>query len=96
MAKQFTSVEWRLIRSRLEADPERYGLPQREYGSVLWGRSTVRKLGDDAGNPAYIFNEPRVGYRMPKGGRGYKRGAYMRDIHIVIERLFLDRVAGPL
>ena len=24
------------------------------------------KLGDDAGNPAYIFNEPRVGYRMPE------------------------------
>ena len=23
-----------------------------------------RKLGDDAGNPAYIFTEPRVGYRM--------------------------------
>ena len=26
-----------------------------------------RKLGDDANNPAYIFTEPRVGYRMPKG-----------------------------
>ena len=25
-----------------------------------------RKLGDNAGNPAYIFNEPRVGYRMPE------------------------------
>ena len=25
-----------------------------------------RKLGDDAGNPSYIFTEPRVGYRMPK------------------------------
>ena len=25
-----------------------------------------RKLGDDAENPAYIFNEPRVGYRMPR------------------------------
>ena len=28
-----------------------------------------RKLGDDAVNPAYIFTEPRVGYRMPKGER---------------------------
>ena len=27
-----------------------------------------RKLGDDAGNPTYIFTEPRVGFRMP-GGR---------------------------
>ena len=26
-----------------------------------------RKLGDDADNPIYIFTEPRVGYRMPKG-----------------------------
>ena len=26
-----------------------------------------RKLGDDADSPTYIFNEPRVGYRMPKG-----------------------------
>ena len=26
-----------------------------------------RKLGEDAANPRYIFVEPRVGYRMPKG-----------------------------
>lgn len=26
-----------------------------------------RKLGDSANNPTYIFTEPRVGYRMPKG-----------------------------
>ena len=26
-----------------------------------------RKLGDDADGPAYIFTEPRVGYRMTKG-----------------------------
>ena len=45
MAKQFTSEEWRSIRARLEADPERYGLPQREYGSVLMGSFNIRKLG---------------------------------------------------
>ena len=28
-----------------------------------------RKLGDDAGNPTYIFTEPRVGFRMPRGER---------------------------
>ena len=28
-----------------------------------------RKLGDDADNPTYIFTEPRVGYRMPRGER---------------------------
>ena len=26
-----------------------------------------RKLGDDAGNPTYIFTQPRVGYRMGRG-----------------------------
>ena len=26
-----------------------------------------RKLGDDASDPALIFAEPRVGYRMEKG-----------------------------
>ena len=26
-----------------------------------------RKLGNDSDNPTYIFTEPRVGYRMPKG-----------------------------
>ena len=26
-----------------------------------------RKLGHDADNPTYIFTEPRVGYRNPKG-----------------------------
>ena len=30
-------------------------------------RKLRRKLGDDADNPIYIFTEPRVGYRMPKG-----------------------------
>ena len=29
--------------------------------------SLRRKLGDDSDNPTYIFTEPRVGYRMPKG-----------------------------
>lgn len=28
--------------------------------------SLRRKLGDDAANPAYIFNQRGVGYRMPK------------------------------
>ena len=27
-----------------------------------------RKLGDDANNPTYILNEPRIGYRMPRAG----------------------------
>ena len=41
---------------------------------TAWGlgmRSIVKrlrpKLGDDPDNPIYIFNEPRVGYRMERG-----------------------------
>ena len=30
-------------------------------------RQLRRKLDDDADSPTYIFTEPRVGYRMPKG-----------------------------
>ena len=45
MAKTFTAAEWNLIRERLDQDPERYGLPPREYGSVLLGSFNIRKLG---------------------------------------------------
>ena len=31
------------------------------------------KLGDTADNPSYIFNEPRVGYRMERGSRRDRR-----------------------
>ena len=30
-------------------------------------RSLRSKLGDDVNNPSYIFTEPRIGYRMPRG-----------------------------
>ena len=30
-------------------------------------RRLRRKLGDDPGNPSYIFAEPSVGYRMAEG-----------------------------
>ena len=44
---------------------------ERSSGDVRPMRTIVsklrRKLGDNADNPAYIFTEPRVGYRMPKG-----------------------------
>ena len=45
MAKQFTSAEWKQITETLEAHPQRYGLPRREYGSVLLGSLNIRKLG---------------------------------------------------
>ena len=44
--------------------PERTGEPWLVREVVKRLRS---KLGDDAGNPTFIFTEPRVGYRMAKG-----------------------------
>ena len=32
--------------------------------------SIRRKLSDKVENPAHLFTEPRVGYRMAKGERG--------------------------
>ena len=44
---------------------------ERGSGSLRPLRTMVgklrRKLGDDADHPAYIFTEPRVGFRMPRG-----------------------------
>ena len=44
MAK-FTAAEWRTIRDRLNADPGRYGLPARVYGSAVLASANIRKLG---------------------------------------------------
>ena len=44
------------------------GIPQSGPQLVrAFVRNLRRKLGDDANDPRYIFTEPRVGYRMPKG-----------------------------
>ena len=44
-----------------------------------------RKLGDDANNPTYILNEPRVGYRMAKGeARGTGGAGAGGDVTIMV------------
>ena len=40
--------------------------------------SLRRKLGDNADNPTYIFNEPRVGYKMPRAGTREREGPESR------------------
>ena len=41
-----------------------------EKGSVrTYVKRLRRKLGEDADSPKYILAEPRVGYRMPRGGQ---------------------------
>ena len=53
-----------LLRQVWGMEPEGDVRPMRTVISSL-----RRKLGDDADNPAYIFTEPRVGYRLA-GGEG--------------------------
>ena len=52
--------------------PERTGEPWLVRNVV---KRLRRKLRDDADNPTYVFTEPRVGYRMPKGEGRTTRGA---------------------
>ena len=76
---QLTDIEYRLL-FELSVNAGRVlslsQLLQRVWGPGHSGsfglvRTVVKnlrsKLGDDADHPTYIFTEPRVGYRMPKG-----------------------------
>ena len=47
---------------------ERGGVSLRPMRTIV--NKLRRRLGDDADNPTYIFTEPRVGFRMPKGEAG--------------------------
>ena len=73
-----TPLEYRVL-AELSANAGRLVTHERLMGRV-WGdkgddvrslRTIVgrlrRKLRDDADTPTYIFTEPRIGYRMPKG-----------------------------
>ena len=44
-APKFSSAEWKTIRKTLSDAPERFGLPVRHYGSVVFGSFNIRKLG---------------------------------------------------
>ena len=41
----FTSEEWKKINKTLKEDPAEFGLPERQYGSVVLGTFNIRKLG---------------------------------------------------
>ena len=87
---QLTNIEYRML-FELSVNAGRVlthaELLQRVWGPAHSGRTGAvrsviknlrRKLGDDADNPTYIANEPRVGYRMRKGetpGEETKRSA---------------------
>lgn len=74
-----TNIEYRML-AELSVNAGRvltnFQLLRRVWGVEKTGNSGPvrnivnrlrRKLGDDASNPAYIFNKPRVGYHMPTG-----------------------------
>ena len=83
---QLMAIEYRLL-AELSANAGRV-LTYEHLLQLVWGdksnsdvramrtivSSLRRKLGDDADNPTYILNEPRIGYRMPKGeGQGREK-----------------------
>ncbi len=51
----FTADEWQKIRDRLNADPQRYGLPGRVYGSVVLASANIRKLGAKSKRDAHTW-----------------------------------------
>ena len=82
---QLTDIEYRLL-CELTANAGRVlthdQLLQRVWGLTNSGDSgpvrTVvktlrRKLGDEADSPTYIFNEPRIGYRIARGEKTGRR-----------------------
>ncbi|MCH7903478.1 MAG: endonuclease/exonuclease/phosphatase [Armatimonadetes bacterium] len=54
MAK-FTATEWQKIRVRLNADPQRYGIPARVYGSAVVASANIRKLGAKSKRDAHTW-----------------------------------------
>ena len=48
MAGKFTAAEWATIGAALDADPARYGWPERRDGSLILSSFNIRKLGDVA------------------------------------------------
>ncbi|MEM1163669.1 MAG: endonuclease/exonuclease/phosphatase, partial [Pseudomonadota bacterium] len=46
MSEEFTKAEWKKINAALDADPERYGLPERRSRSVVLASFNIRKLGN--------------------------------------------------
>lgn len=45
MSSRFDEEQWSKIRATLDKDPTKYGIPQREYGSVVLASFNIRKLG---------------------------------------------------
>ena len=58
----------RILGSGSESGTHRQlGVGARRYANLQ------RKLGNDEGNPAYVFNELRLDYRMERGERASPR-----------------------
>ena len=87
-AVELTDIEYRVL-SELAADAGRV-VVHADMLRRVWGpahpdgtgpvrnivKNLRRKLGDRAENPAYIINEPRVGYRL---GQSDELGVWKRS-----------------
>lgn len=55
MATQYTSAEWKNINNLLDADPGKFGFPERIYGSTLIGSFNIRKLGSSLSRSSDVW-----------------------------------------
>lgn len=53
--KPFTGAEWKKINATLDRNPEKFGLPQRVYGSAVIGSFNIRKLGNARGRSPHAW-----------------------------------------
>ena len=64
---EFTPQEWKRIHAELDANEERYGLPRRTYGSLVFASFNIRKLGSvrkrDEGTWQLLAAMQRAGVR---------------------------------
>ncbi len=54
--KHFTTAEWTKIKATLAKNPQKYGLPERIYGSAVIGSFNIRKLGHTRGRNAQTWD----------------------------------------
>ncbi|MCP5075488.1 MAG: hypothetical protein GY947_19630 [Rhodobacteraceae bacterium] len=50
MAEEFSASEWEKVNTALDADPAKFGLPERRQGSIIMASWNIRKFGKASGH----------------------------------------------
>ena len=93
MSSRFDEEQWSKIRATLDKDPTLYGIPQREYGSVVLASFNIRKLGaiDKRRQETWVVLQPSV-----KIERGFStRFEAARKLAATLQREHLHRLPRP-